>query len=122
MSKRTTFSKAIRQRVYDKYNGRCAYCGIGLIEGFTDCRNEVFHVDHIIPISKGGSNKLINLNPSCAFCNLLKHDLLIEKFRYKLFYTPDYLYDNPVFDRLFRLKYLKEDWGNARFYFERVNK
>lgn len=31
------------------------------------------HVDHLIPLSKGGTNLLKNVRPSHAICNLLKH-------------------------------------------------
>ncbi len=41
---------------------RCVYCG-GPFE----------HVDHVIPLSRGGAHCLANLRPACAACNLSKH-------------------------------------------------
>lgn len=34
------------------------------------------HIDHIVPISKGGSDTLDNVRPAHALCNLKKSDLL----------------------------------------------
>jgi len=50
-------------------NGVCPYCG----EPFEDG-----HIDHIIPVSKGGTNDRENLIYCCAFCNMSKHDKLLE--------------------------------------------
>ena len=66
-----------RKKVYDKYQGHCAYCG---------CKLELkdMQVDHIIPKSKGGSDDMENLNPSCWACNYYKSDQTIEWFRRQL--------------------------------------
>lgn len=47
----------IRAIVFDKYNGKCAYCGVDLMKGW--------NVDHIKPQVFGGTNDLDNLNSSC---------------------------------------------------------
>lgn len=46
--------------------GRCAYCRTKLMKG--NC-----HVDHIIALSKGGTNDRRNLQLTCEPCNLSKH-------------------------------------------------
>jgi hypothetical protein len=64
-----------RQRIYDKYGGRCAYCG--------ELRHyDKLTLDHIKPESKGGTWRLGNLNPSCYDCNKAKDSLTIEDFRH----------------------------------------
>lgn len=47
-------------------NGKCAYCRVKL-------RAEDMHVDHIHPLSKGGSNERSNLQLTCSGCNLRKN-------------------------------------------------
>ena len=44
--------------------GRCAICGGGMID---------YHVDHIIPISKGGTNWPDNIQLTHPVCNLRKN-------------------------------------------------
>lgn len=38
------------------------------------CRGPYQHLDHVKPISKGGSHMLANLRPACASCNASKRD------------------------------------------------
>lgn len=59
------------QELCDKYGQKCAYCGVGPIE----------HKDHVIPISKGGSDSIENIVPSCSACNLSKGAKTLEEWR-----------------------------------------
>lgn len=51
------------------YGNNCFYCG-GKFE----------HVDHYIPLSKGGPHSLKNVRPSCKQCNLRKNSKMPEDF------------------------------------------
>jgi|DEB0MinimDraft_3_1074331.scaffolds.fasta_scaffold00146_21 5-methylcytosine-specific restriction endonuclease McrA len=51
----------------------CHWCGV-------DCSAD-FHVDHVIPLSKGGSHTLDNLVISCPTCNLRKGAKDPEQFK-----------------------------------------
>ena len=66
--------KIDRQKVYDKYNGHCAYCGKPIT-----IKN--MQVDHILPKRLGGTDDIDNLNPSCRLCNHYKRANSIESFR-----------------------------------------
>lgn len=62
-----------KRRIYDRQNGLCAYCG--------QHRNiKYMTVDHIIPLSKGGTDSLDNLQCTCKKCNGLKSDMLPHEF------------------------------------------
>lgn len=45
--------------------GRCAYCAVSLGKGF--------HVDHIMPLKRGGPDERSNLQLTCVACNLSKN-------------------------------------------------
>lgn len=53
------------KRIFKLQKGKCAYCRqkAGLD----------YHVDHIVPLAKGGSNYAKNLQITCAKCNMAKH-------------------------------------------------
>lgn len=53
-------------RIYEFQQGYCWWCGKPL--------NGKYHVDHRIPLSRGGSDKASNLVCACAKCNLSKSD------------------------------------------------
>jgi 5-methylcytosine-specific restriction endonuclease McrA len=46
--------------------------------------NGKYHIDHYIPLSKGGLHKLDNLVISCAFCNLSKNNKDPLEFAHKI--------------------------------------
>lgn len=51
---------------YDHQKGHCHYCGVRVGDGY--------HVDHVVPLSEGGSNWPENLVIACPTCNLSKHN------------------------------------------------
>lgn len=70
----------IRENIYNQYNGHCAYCGCELKKGW--------HIDHLKPIKRNNINcdnpendNIDNLMPSCAKCNINKHQMTLEQFR-----------------------------------------
>ena len=68
--------KKLRKLLSEETNGKCAYCGCDLQEGF--------HIDHIKPVSRYKEkdlNCLDNLLASCPKCNFWKKDKTIEEFR-----------------------------------------
>lgn len=60
---------AVRQFVFRRDKGLCAYCGIK----FRRLGRDV-HLDHIIPRAQGGNDLPENLTVSCAPCNIRKAD------------------------------------------------
>ncbi len=66
-----------RQRIFDKTEGQCFYCGNNL-----NISN--FHIDHKIPRSKEGSNREDNLVPSCPPCNMRKGALSADEFLWRV--------------------------------------
>lgn len=53
-------------------DGKCEYCGV-------DC-SENYHIDHKIPLCKGGSNEIDNLAFCCPQCNWSKGKKTAEEF------------------------------------------
>lgn len=53
----------------ESQKGLCAYCDVTL--------EAKYHIDHIVPLSRGGSNGPDNICLACSFCNLSKHDWLL---------------------------------------------
>lgn len=52
------------------YNSPCLYCG-----------SPSQHIDHIIPISRGGEHRIGNLTGACAPCNLSKGSKFITEWK-----------------------------------------
>ena len=53
-------------RIYQAQAGKCAYCKIRL--------GRKYHVDHIVALTKGGSNWPRNIQLLCGPCNIRKRD------------------------------------------------
>jgi hypothetical protein len=62
-----TSGAEIARQVEDRAGGRCEYCRMHqALQGAT------FHLEHVVPQSRGGSFELTNLAWSCPNCNLKK--------------------------------------------------
>lgn len=58
--------------VFDRDRGICGICGEPVRPG------EKWHIDHVLPLSKGGSHTYDNVQLSHALCNLKKSDRVPE--------------------------------------------
>jgi len=58
-----------------QYNHTCPACG--LREPFENQRCKTLTEDHIIPLEKGGSDNIENIQPLCLRCNQKKHTKII---------------------------------------------
>ncbi len=64
---RANISKALKQQVIDRAKGGCEFCLAQL--RFSP---NSFHIEHHIPLSRGGANTAENLTLTCPQCNLHK--------------------------------------------------
>lgn len=63
----------VREYLLEKWGRKCAYCGKEDVQ---------LEVEHIIPKSRGGSNRISNLTLACRSCNLKKDNLTAKEFGY----------------------------------------
>lgn len=63
---RRLVTASVRYEVLRRDNFRCVICGASAKNG------AVLHVDHILPVSKGGTSEMANLRTLCDRCNLGK--------------------------------------------------
>jgi len=66
-----SYTAAEFKALCEQYDNRCLCCG----RSFDEVR---VNVDHIIPISSGGTSNIDNLQPLCQKCNFEKHDKIID--------------------------------------------
>jgi CRISPR/Cas system Type II protein with McrA/HNH and RuvC-like nuclease domain len=102
--------------------GRCYYCGHKLwpaYQSFSDLT-----IDHIIPLSRGGTDDDDNRVPACRRCNSSKNNGSVENLRHHLAQA---LFDWPKFSRV-QIEWLRDRgfrldrYDNYRFWFERRKK
>lgn len=101
---RKAIPKKVREQVYKKYNGHCAYCG---------CE---------IPFKRFYVNSIDDLMPACGSCNRYKSTMDLETFRKQLGKIPDRLKrDSCTYNIALRFGMIKEHREPIRFYFETID-
>lgn len=70
------FTENDLKQIYDEQNGKCAYCGISV---YWEIPKDI-HVDHIHPLSRGGTNWPHNICLACASCNLTKGEKTVSEW------------------------------------------
>ncbi len=71
---RIPIPSSVREYIFQRDNYTCKSCG----------RNQdktILNIDHIIPLAKGGSNDISNLQTLCKNCNQRKKHYIDSRFR-----------------------------------------
>lgn len=74
--KRIHLSKGVRHEVFKRDNYTCQECGAKLGDIKPNGEKVKLEVDHIYPVSKGGTNDMNNLQTLCWECNRNKSDVI----------------------------------------------
>lgn len=70
-SEARTVTGADIRRLIARHDGLCAYC-----------KTEPFeHIDHVVPLARGGRHAIGNLLPACQTCNLTKGAKTLSEWR-----------------------------------------
>lgn len=102
IEERKWFTPSEKKFIKSKSNGVCSHCGKPLSDDFT--------VEHVIPLSKGGSNDMTNIVALCSNCNTEKDSYIYHPMDYYKYLLPNYL------DELIKGQakyYSKFDWLNT---------
>ena len=67
------FGYEVREYLLEKWGHKCAYCGV---------TNVPLEIEHIIPKSRGGTDRISNLTLACRKCNLAKGNKTAAEFGY----------------------------------------
>lgn len=71
--KRYAQSPQSREALYHRDNGRCYICDEEV--GFED-----MHLDHVVPLARGGHNRPDNLRVACQMCNTAKGSMMLSEY------------------------------------------
>jgi 5-methylcytosine-specific restriction endonuclease McrA len=71
LNNRISIPKRVRFEVFKRDGFTCQYCG-------AHPPSVVLHVDHVHPVSQGGTNDIDNLVTACEACNQGKSDVLLS--------------------------------------------
>lgn len=111
-----------RKKVFEKYDGLCAYCGCEL--------SKIWHIDHLLPVVRNPRtgekefperDKIENMMPSCPSCNINKHSDSLERFRDLISgFVNSLNRDSTQYKIAKRYGLIKETEMEVKFHFEQV--
>lgn len=119
--KRKSINKAERQKVFEKYNGHCAYCGC-------EITLKTMQIDHLIPMDRYEVYKaegkdidsFDNYMPACRSCNKYKSTYRLEDLRKMIERQPEILMrDKPTYALAVRFGVVIPNPKKVVFFFER---
>lgn len=118
-------TKAQRAALHAMFDGRCAYCGQPL--------GERWHADHVEALRRNDwckvpgppehpeRDRIENMMPACAPCNIDKHSMSLENWRDQMQRSHDTLHrDNGTYRRMKRFGMVVEQRQAIVFHFEHV--
>ncbi|NES98904.1 MAG: HNH endonuclease [Desertifilum sp. SIO1I2] len=73
-TERIKIPQAVREYVFQRDNCQCQACGKTQLE-------TELNIDHIIPLARGGSNDISNLQTLCRTCNQSKKHHFDSRFK-----------------------------------------
>ena len=89
IEERAYFTYEQKEQILAKSDSKCCHCGRKLT--LTDKNYKKITVEHIIPISKGGTNEDKNLVALCEECNKAKGNQVIMPEDYLLYLNKEHL-------------------------------
>lgn len=120
--KRKTIPKKVREAVYNKYDGHCAYCG-------KELEPKGWQLDHLIPVQRERFGRYTeeqiecfdNYVSACRTCNHYKRAHSLETFRRYIEEIPKKLSrDNYIYKIGKNYGLIEEHPYKVKFYFEKV--
>lgn len=75
MAKRKSITQTVRFEIFKRDGFRCVYCGSNPIQA-------ALRVDHVVPVSEGGTNSPTNLVAACFDCNSGKSAKRLENAKF----------------------------------------
>ena len=78
-ARRKKFLVSVVRAVFIRDQMTCRYCG-----------DQASHIDHVIPVSFGGTNDIENLVAACPFCNQRVSDKVFDTFADKKAYLAQF--------------------------------
>ncbi len=70
-----------RREVFERDGYRCQRCGCKTRPDWDVNHDRYPHLDHIVPVSKGGDHTRLNTQCLCRKCNMQKSDNMVGQLR-----------------------------------------